>query len=45
LTRQARQWLEIPEEISRDLTHFTTDPRWLLAHRDRIAQMIERLAQ
>jgi hypothetical protein len=41
--QQARRLLEVPEDISKDLTHFTTDPRPLLAHRDRIAKMIETL--
>jgi hypothetical protein len=43
LTRQARELLKVPEEISRDLTHFTSDPRLLLAHRAKMAEMIERL--
>ena len=43
LARQARRLLEVPEEVSRDLTHFTTDPRALLAHRSQIAEMIEML--
>ncbi len=40
----ARRLLEVPAEVSRDLTRFTPDPRPLLAHRDRLARMIERLA-
>jgi len=43
LVRQARALLAVPAEVSRDLTHFTTDPRPLLAHRERIAAMIEQL--
>jgi hypothetical protein len=43
LLSEARQLLLVPPEVSRDLTHFTTDPRPLLAHRDRIARMIEQL--
>jgi hypothetical protein len=43
LVRQARPLLEVPREVSQDLTHFTSDPRLLLAHRDRIARMIETL--
>jgi hypothetical protein len=43
LSRQARALLEIPPSISRDLTHFTTDPRLLLQHRHQIARMIEQL--
>ena len=43
LVREARALLKVPEEISKDLTHFTTDPRLLLAHRDQVARAIERL--
>ncbi len=43
LLPEAKQLLEVPPEISQDLTHFTTDPRLLLKHRERIARMIERL--
>ena len=43
LLAEARGLLKVPEEISKDLTHFTTDPRLLLAHRDKVARMIERL--
>ena len=43
LLKQARELLKVPPEVSADLTHFTTDPRLLLAHRDRVARMIERL--
>ena len=43
LLADARGLLTVPAEISRDLTQFTTDPRLLLAHRDRIARMIEKL--
>ena len=39
----ARALLEVPAEVSQDLTHFTTDPRRLMEHRDRVARMIERL--
>lgn len=45
LYRQARELLRVPAEVSGDLTHFTTDPRLILAHRDRVAKMIERLRQ
>jgi hypothetical protein len=45
LLAQARGLLEVPDEVSKDLTHFTTDPRTILAHRDRIARMIERLQE
>ena len=41
--RQARLLLTVPAEVSQDLTHFTTDPRPLLAHRQRLARMIEAL--
>lgn len=43
LLKQARELLKVPDEVSKDLTHFTTDPRVMLAHRDRVARMIERL--
>jgi hypothetical protein len=43
LYRQARELLKMPTEVSQDLTHFTTDPRLMLAYRDRVARMIERL--
>jgi hypothetical protein len=43
LVREARRLLTVPEEISKDLTHFTTDPRPLLDRRDRVARMIEKL--
>ena len=43
LLTEARRLLTVPQEVSRDLTHFTTDPRPMLAHRDRIARMIEQL--
>jgi hypothetical protein len=43
LLSEARRLLTVPPEVSRDLTHFTADPRPMLAHRDRLAQMIEKL--
>ncbi|MGQ9791955.1 MAG: glycoside hydrolase domain-containing protein [Armatimonadota bacterium] len=43
LLAEAQKLLEVPEHISKDLTHFTTDPRPLLEHRRKIALMIERL--
>ena len=43
LVKQARELLRVPGEISKDTTHFTTDPRVMLQYRDRVAQMIERL--
>jgi hypothetical protein len=43
LVQQARELLKVPREVSQDTTHFTTDPRRMLEHRDRVARMIERL--
>lgn len=43
LIAEAERLLQVPEHISRDLTHFTTDPRPLLEHRRKVARMIERL--
>ena len=43
LLSEARRLLVVPPEVSTDLTHFTTDPRLMLAHRDRVARMIEQL--
>jgi hypothetical protein len=43
VVKEARRLLQVPDEISKDPKHFTTDPRPLLQHRDRIARMIERL--
>jgi hypothetical protein len=43
LVGEARGLLRVPDAVSRDLTHFTTDPRVLLAHRDAMGRMIERL--
>jgi hypothetical protein len=45
LVKEAQALLEVPPEISKDLTHFTTDPRPMLKHRERVAHMIERLAK
>ncbi|MDH7502131.1 MAG: DUF4091 domain-containing protein [Verrucomicrobiota bacterium] len=44
LVKQARKLLEVPEDVSRDLTHFTVDPRKMLEHRALIAEMIEKLS-
>jgi hypothetical protein len=44
LVQQARALLTVPTEVSKDLTHFTTDPWPMLEHRDKVAKMIERLA-
>jgi hypothetical protein len=43
LLKQARELLKVPKEVSQDLTHFTTDPRVILAHRDRVARLIEQM--
>lgn len=43
LLAEAKALLIVPANVSRDLTHFTTDPRPLLEHRDQVARMIERL--
>lgn len=43
LLGKARALLVVPRAVSEDLTHFTTDPRVMLAHRDAVARMIERL--
>ena len=45
LLKQARALLQVPKEVSQDLTHFTTDPRLMLEHREHVARMIERLQQ
>jgi hypothetical protein len=45
LVKEAREQLTVPASVSADLTHFTTDPRLLLAHRDRIARLLEQLAR
>lgn len=41
--REARALLTVPEEICRDMTHFTKDPQPLYAHRKRLARALERL--
>jgi hypothetical protein len=43
LVRQARELLKVPDEVSKDTTHFTADHRVMLEHRERVAKMIERL--
>ncbi len=43
--REAEALLTLPKEISADLTHFTTDPRLMMNHRDHIARMIERMGK
>jgi hypothetical protein len=43
LIAEGKQLLVVPPEVSKDLTHFTTDPRPMLEHREKIARMIERL--
>jgi hypothetical protein len=37
--------LEIPESVTKDLTHFTTDPAPLGRHREAVARAIEKLMQ
>ena len=43
LYRQGCEVLKVPSEVSQDLKHFTKDPRLMQHHRERVAQMIERL--
>ena len=46
--RQSRKYeslLEVPEDITRDMTSFTTDPRPIYARRAAIAEAIEQLGQ
>ena len=43
IPEQGRELLTVPAAVSQDLQHFTTDPRLLTQHRDRIARMIEQL--
>ncbi len=43
LIATAKALLVVPANVSKDLTHFTTDPRLMLERRDRIARMIETL--
>jgi hypothetical protein len=43
LIKKAQSLLTIPENISASLTKFTTDPRDILQHREKIARMIEQL--
>ncbi len=45
LVQEARALLQVPADISQDLTHFTTDPRLMLQHRERVARMIEKLSK
>ncbi len=45
LKADAKNLLIVPEKISKDLVTFTTDPRLMLRHRDKIAKMIERLSK
>ena len=45
LVREARKLLDVPEDIVKDLTHFTGDPQKLQNYRDRIARMIERISK
>lgn len=43
LVQEASALLTIPPAISQDTRNFTTDPRVLLKHRDRVARMLEQL--
>jgi hypothetical protein len=43
LLTQARDLLVVPEQVSKDLKTFTTDPRVILQHRANVAAMIEKL--
>jgi hypothetical protein len=43
LLAEANDLLKVPDSVSKDLTHFAVDPHALLARRDRVASMIERL--
>ena len=45
LVREAEALLKVPAEVSQDTRHFTTDPRAILAHRDRVARLLERLVE
>lgn len=45
LLTEARALLAVPASVSQDTTHFATDPRPLLQHRERLAKMIEKCAQ
>jgi hypothetical protein len=45
LVQAARGLLKVPASLSADLTHFNTDPRVLLAHRESIAKLIEQLTR
>jgi len=42
LLREAENLLKVPETISRNTREFTTDPRLVLEHREKLARMIER---
>lgn len=43
--REAEALLRVPDHISRDTRNFTTDPRMLLEHRERLARWIEKLGE
>lgn len=43
LVRRARQLLQVPPEITSDLTKFTTDPQKIYRHRQALAEAIEAL--
>ena len=44
LIKEAESLLEIPPEVGEDLTHFTHDPLVLLKTRERVGNLIERMA-
>lgn len=43
LLKKAQALLVVPENLSAGLTKFTTDPREILIHREKIARMIEQM--
>ncbi|MBN2090684.1 DUF4091 domain-containing protein, partial [candidate division KSB1 bacterium] len=43
--RSFENLIKIPKSIIRDLTHFTTNPNFLYAHRQKLAEGIERMNQ
>ena len=45
LLKEAESLLSVPESITVDMTHFTTDPEPIYTHREKVAKMIEKLSQ
>ena len=45
LIRQARELAAVPDEIVRDLTHYTTDPRTILDKRQEVSRLIVALQE